>query len=143
VNVTPSEVAEENTVLVDNPVAVLLARRRILETAQELGLDTVESTMLATAVSELARNVLEHGGGGTASWEVLNVGNRCGLKVTFVDEGEGIRDLSSALSDGFTTGGGMGVGLPGAKRLVDELEIESTVGVGTKIDIVKWIRTAA
>ena len=125
---------------ITNPIEVLLARKSILADANELGFPEVDATKLATAVSELARNVLEHGGGGKVTWWTVDQGVRCGLKAEFEDRGTGIRDVEGAMTDGFTTGGGMGMGLPGARRLVDELEIDSVPGQGTRITITKWLR---
>jgi len=125
---------------VTNPIEVLLARKLILADANELGFPQIDATKLATAVSELARNLLEHGGGGRVSWWVVNNSGRFGIKVEFQDHGVGISDVDHALTDGFTTGGGMGLGLPGSKRLVDELDIDSEPGQGTRVTIVKWMR---
>jgi len=93
---------------------------------------------MVTAASELARNVLVHGGGGTVLIEVLNDGLRKGLKLAFQDEGPGIPDVSLAMRDGYTTGGGLGLGLSGAKRLSTDFEIESVVGKGTRVTIARW-----
>ena len=93
---------------------------------------------MVTPASELARNALEYGGGGTARLQVMNNESRRGLKVTFADEGPGIPDLEKALKDGFSTGSGMGLGLGGAKRLVNDFEIDSAPGRGTKVMITRW-----
>jgi serine/threonine-protein kinase RsbT len=93
---------------------------------------------MVTAASELARNALDHGGGGKVQLQVLNNDMRRGLKLTFIDEGPGIQDLEQALRDGFSTGNGMGLGLSGAKRLANEFEIESAPGKGTKVMITRW-----
>lgn len=97
-----------------------------------------EQTKMVTAASELARNVLRYGGGGHAELEQLQRGGRDGVRVTFVDEGPGIEDLEQAMTDGFTTGGGMGLGLSGARRLADEFDIVSIPGAGTTVTITKW-----
>jgi serine/threonine-protein kinase RsbT len=103
-----------------------------------LGFSLVEQTKMVTAASELARNVLDYGGGGKVELEVLQNELRQGLKLTFADQGPGIADLDQALKDGFTTGSGMGLGLGGAKRLVNEFEIDSAPGRGTKVSITRW-----
>jgi serine/threonine-protein kinase RsbT len=93
---------------------------------------------MVTAASELSRNTLIHGGGGRMHWSVLADGVRRGLQLRFEDEGPGIADLQLAMSDGYTSGGGMGLGLPGSKRLVSEFDLRSTPGQGTCVSIVKW-----
>jgi serine/threonine-protein kinase RsbT len=98
----------------------------------------VDQTKLVTAASELARNALHHGKGGSMAVEVLNSAARSGLRLIFEDQGPGIPDIEQALKDGFTTGSGMGLGLGGSKRLVNEFSIESEVGKGTKITVARW-----
>jgi serine/threonine-protein kinase RsbT len=98
----------------------------------------VEQTKMVTATSELGRNVVVHGGGGTARLELLAEGGRSGIRVTFQDQGAGIADIDQALRDGFTTGDGLGLGLGGSKRLVDDFEIGSEPGKGTRVTITKW-----
>ena len=104
----------------------------------EQGLSLVDQTKFVTAASELARNTLDYGGGGSVRLEALQEGIRRGVRLTFEDHGPGIADVSRALQDGFTTGSGMGLGLGGARRLVNEFTIESAVGVGTKVMIARW-----
>lgn len=106
--------------------------------AAEIKLSLVDQTKLVTATSELARNTLEHGGGGTMRIEMLENGIRKGVKLTFEDHGPGIADISLALRDGYTTGTGMGLGLSGSKRLVNEFDITSEPGRGTTVTIVRW-----
>lgn len=98
----------------------------------------IEQTKMITAASELARNTLRYGGGGYAELEVVANGSRRGVRVAFVDEGPGIENIELALTDGFTSGGGMGLGLPGARRLADEFELDTTPGQGTRVTITKW-----
>jgi serine/threonine-protein kinase RsbT len=98
----------------------------------------VEQTKMVTATSELGRNVVVHGGGGTARLELLGDSGRLGIRVTFQDQGPGIANVEKALKDGFTTGDGLGLGLGGSKRLVDDFEIESEPGKGTRVTITKW-----
>lgn len=116
---------------------VVAVRRRVREVSTELGFSLVDQTKLVTAASELARNTIIYGGGGTMHVEALN-GPRRGLRLTFEDKGPGIPDLELALRDGFTTGSGLGLGLGGAKRLVNDFEISSRAGQGTKITITRW-----
>ena len=117
---------------------VVLVRQAVRKWAQELGFGLVDQTKVVTAASELARNALIHGGGGTALLEVLNEGVRRGLRLTFMDQGPGIPDVEMALKEGYTTGSGLGLGLPGSKRLVNEFDIVSRVGEGTRVTITKW-----
>jgi serine/threonine-protein kinase RsbT len=98
----------------------------------------VDQTKLVTAASELARNALEHGGGGNMRIEAMRNGARQGLRLTFEDHGPGIPDVSLALKDGYSSGGGMGLGLSGSRRLVNEFEIQSEVGKGTKVAVARW-----
>ena len=104
----------------------------------ELKFSLVEQTKFVTATSELARNTLEHGGGGRMFAEMVENGARRGVKLVFQDFGPGIADLSLALKDGYTTGGGMGLGLSGSKRLVNEFDIKSEPGQGTTVTIIRW-----
>lgn len=117
---------------------IILVRQAVRQLAVELKFSLVEQTKIVTAASEIARNTLDHGGGGTVQVEVLEKANRQGLRLTFEDQGMGIADVDLALQDGFTTGSGLGMGLSGAKRLMNEFEIISQVGVGTKIAMTKW-----
>jgi serine/threonine-protein kinase RsbT len=117
---------------------VVSARQRVRQMAIELRFSLVDQTKLVTACSELARNTLDHGRGGQMSVEVVNGLTKTGLKLTFEDNGPGIPDIEAALKDGFTTGSGMGLGLGGSRRLVNEFAIETEVGKGTKITVVRW-----
>ncbi len=119
----------------DDVVRVRQATRTL---AVEVGLSLVDQTKIVTASSELARNTLDYGGGGGVTLEVIDQGNRRGLRLTFEDKGPGIADIEQALKDGFTTGRGMGLGLGGAKRLCNEFSIDSKVGAGTKVSIARW-----
>jgi serine/threonine-protein kinase RsbT len=116
---------------------VVTVRRRVREMCTKLGFSLVDQTKVVTAASELARNTVTYGGGGEMQMESLN-GPRVGLRLTFQDKGPGIPDIDLALRDGFTTGSGLGLGLSGAKRLVNDFEIHSRVGEGTKITIIRW-----
>ena len=117
---------------------VVIIRQAVRQFAVELGFSLVDQTKIVTAASELARNTLDYGGGGTVKLEALEAGIRRGLRLTFEDTGPGIPDIDLALKDGFTTGGGLGMGLSGTKRLVNEFNIVSHVGEGTKVTITKW-----
>ena len=120
---------------------VVRVRQRVRVVAAENGLSLVDQTKVVTAASELARNALVHGGGGLARVEVVRSGNgKSGVKIGFSDEGPGIPDLDLALTDGWTTGDGLGLGLSGARRLVDEFELTSKAGEGTSVVVVKWSR---
>ncbi|MGC4030500.1 MAG: anti-sigma regulatory factor [Tepidisphaeraceae bacterium] len=117
---------------------VVLVRQAIRNLAARLGFSLIDQTKVVTAASELARNTLEHGGGGSAQIEAVYRGITPGIRAVFEDQGPGIADTQAALSDGFTTGGGMGLGLGGSKRLVNEFDLHTAVGTGTRITIVKW-----
>lgn len=117
---------------------VVMARQAVRKLAQDAGMRLIDQTKLVTAVSELARNTVVYGGGGDMDWEVLDEGARTGIRLTFRDKGPGIPDIKLALTDGWTSGGGLGLGLTGARRLVDDFELDSTPGEGTQISITKW-----
>jgi serine/threonine-protein kinase RsbT len=117
---------------------IVLARQRVRYWTQQFQFSLVDQTKFVTAASELARNTLEHGHGGQLTIEALTYETRSGIRLTFEDAGPGIPNLELALKDGFTTGTGMGLGLGGSKRLVNEFDIETTVGKGTKVSVVRW-----
>lgn len=117
---------------------IVTVRQAVRRTAVKLGFGLVDQTKVVTASSELARNTLDYGGGGTALVEVLENGAKSGLRLTFEDQGPGIANIEQALTDGFTSGNGMGLGLGGAKRLSHEFEILSKPGEGTRVSIVRW-----
>ena len=129
-------VSSETVPLASEP-DVVTVRRRVREVSAKLGFTLVDQTKVVTAASELARNTLIYGGGGSMVLETLN-GPRIGLKLTFEDNGPGIPNIELALRDGFTTGSGLGLGLGGAKRLVNEFHVDSRVGEGTKVTITRW-----
>ena len=129
-------VSTENVPVMSEP-DVVTVRRRVREVAANLGFSLVDQTKVVTAASELARNTLIHGGGGSLEITTLN-GPRVGLQLMFEDHGQGIPDIALALRDGFTTGSGLGLGLGGAKRLVNQFDIDSQVGKGTKVTVVRW-----
>jgi serine/threonine-protein kinase RsbT len=119
---------------------VVRVRQMVRQAALTAKLPLVDQTKLVTAASELARNTLVHGGGGYARVEQVHNGRRAGVRVTFADEGPGIADLDLALTDGYTTGGGLGLGLSGSRRLCDEFDIDTAAGQGTRVTVVKWAR---
>ena len=117
---------------------VVRLRQSVRERAVGVGFSLVDQTKIVTAASELGRNTIQYGGGGHAYVEVVANGGRRGLRLHFADSGPGIADLTLAMKDGYTTGGGLGLGLSGAKRLSDEFDIDSEPGKGTKITIIRW-----
>ena len=117
---------------------IVSVRQVVRSWCLEVRMGLVDLTKVVTAASEIARNTLEYGGGGTMLLEEVRDGLRSGVRLTFRDEGPGIRDIDRAMTDGYTSGGGMGLGLGGTKRLVDEFNIESTENVGTTVTLTKW-----
>jgi len=117
---------------------VVKVRQVVRQWATELKFSLVDQTKLVTATSELARNALEHGGGGAMQAEIVEEGLRKGIKLAFRDQGPGIANIELALKDGYTTGGGMGLGLSGSKRLVNDFQINSEPGRGTTVTIIRW-----
>ena len=113
-------------------------RNRVKEYAVKIGMSLVNQTKLITAASELVRNMLKYGGGGETLIEVISKGRENGIRLVFEDKGPGIKDISLAMKDGYSTGKSLGLGLPGARRLVSEFEIKSEVGAGTTVTVVKW-----
>ena len=132
------------TVLLSDQRAVQTAedvvgiRQAVRQRAVELGFNLVDQTKIVTAASELARNTMQYGGGGTVTIEAIEEMGRRGLRLTFADQGPGIADLDLAMKDGYTTGGGLGLGLSGARRLSNEFNIESKPGQGTRVAITRW-----
>jgi len=117
---------------------IVLARQHVRRLTQALGFGLVDQTKMVTAASELARNAVIYGKGGVVRWETLTDGARRGLRLHFIDEGPGIPDLQQAMTDGWTSGTGMGLGLSGAKRLVNEFDIETAPGRGTRVTVTRW-----
>jgi len=124
--------------LVQTSEDVVSTRQAVRQCAVELGFNLVEQTKIVTAASELARNTVQHGGGGRVTIEGLEHHGRRGLRLTFEDNGPGIPDLDLAMRDGYTTGSGLGLGLSGARRLSNEFQIESQPGKGTRVTITRW-----
>lgn len=131
-------VTKTETLSVRVAAEVVSVRHRVRAFAVESGFSLVEQTKIVTAASELARNMIDYGGGGTVTIEMIDDGSRKGLRATFEDQGPGIVDIAEALRDGFTTGSGMGLGLGGAKRLSNEFHIYSALGQGTRVTIARW-----
>jgi serine/threonine-protein kinase RsbT len=131
-------VVKRDTVQIRTESDVVRARQTVRAWAQEVGFTLVDTTKLVTAASELARNTYDHGGGGEMTLEVHQEGERRGLRLVFVDHGPGIADIDLAMRDGYTTGKGMGMGLGGSRRLVNEFEIESKPKQGTRVAVTRW-----
>lgn len=131
-------VLRDDTLSIRTSDDVVRVRQETRTRAVEIGLGLVDQTKIVTAASELARNTLDYGGGGTARLQIVQNGPRKGLRLTFEDRGPGIPDIELALKDGYTTGNGLGLGLSGAKRLSNEFELESKVGEGTRVSITRW-----
>ena len=129
---------DDETLPVRSSNDIVVVRQVVRMRAVEIGFNLVEQTKIATAASELARNTINHGGGGSARLQSLRNGGRAGLRLTFEDKGPGIPDIELALKDGYTTGGGLGLGLSGARRLSNEFEIQSRPGEGTRVTITRW-----
>jgi serine/threonine-protein kinase RsbT len=117
---------------------IVRGRQAVRRMTQELAFSLVDQTKMVTAASELARNALIYGGGGMLRWEMLVDGGKRGLRLTFQDQGPGIEDIELAMSDGWSSGNGLGLGLTGARRLVNEFELDSTVGEGTRVTVTRW-----
>jgi serine/threonine-protein kinase RsbT len=130
--------ANSDKMPVRNSGDILLVRQAVRARSVELGFSLVDQTKMVTAASELARNTVDYGGGGNVVFETLSDNGRRGLRLTFEDQGPGIPDINLALKDGWTSGNGLGLGLSGAKRLVNDFHIESKVGSGTKVVITRW-----
>ena len=131
-------VSKTDTLPVRTDQDVVMARQAVRRMTQELGFSLVDQTKMVTAASELARNTVIHGRGGEMHYELLQDGDRQGLRLSFVDEGPGIANVTLALTDGWTTGNGLGMGLSGARRLVNDFHIESQPGQGTRVTITRW-----
>jgi len=117
---------------------IVRVRQEVRRQAVEAGLGLVDQTKIVTAASELARNLLDHADGGVVQVETISIGGKRGVRLTFEDHGPGIKDVEKALTDGFTTGKGLGLGLGGARRLSNEFRIDTKVGEGTRITIARW-----
>jgi serine/threonine-protein kinase RsbT len=133
-------VADEIRVAIRTDADVVTARQEARTLGTALGFSSTDLTLLATAISEVARNITTYAGEGQVSLRVVREGARHGIEVEAVDEGPGIANVELAMQDGYTTGNGLGLGLPGTRRLVDDFELVTTLGAGTRIRMVKWTR---
>ncbi|HWI26165.1 MAG TPA: anti-sigma regulatory factor [Stellaceae bacterium] len=131
-------VEKNETMPVRSAEDVVRVRREVRERAVAIGFGLVDQTKIVTAASEIARNTLDYGGGGELRLELLRSGARRGLRLTFTDRGPGIPDIERAMADGYTTGGGLGLGLSGAKRLSNEFDVRSAAGEGTVVMLARW-----
>ncbi|MEJ6023105.1 anti-sigma regulatory factor [Ramlibacter sp. PS4R-6] len=128
----------EGTLPIRSEEDIVATRQAVRQITQQLKFSLVDQTKMITAASELSRNTLVHGRGGHMRWELLEQGLKRGLRLHFEDQGPGIADLKMAMTDGYTSGGGMGLGLPGSKRLVHEFDLDSAPGEGTRVRITRW-----
>ena len=117
---------------------IVMCRQQVRKLTQQMRFSLVDQTKMITAASELSRNTVVYGGGGQMRWEILTQGLRTGLRLAFEDHGPGIPDIELALTDGWTSGSGMGVGLSGSRRLVNEFDIRTVVGEGTCVTVARW-----
>ena len=131
-------VLNKDTMKIEKEQDVVPFRNRVKEYAVKIGMSLVNQTKLITAASELVRNMLKYANGGVVLIEVISQGRDNGIRLTFQDKGPGIEDITLAMKDGYSSGKSLGIGLPGAKRLVNEFDIKSTVGSGTTVTIIKW-----
>ncbi len=130
----------EGQVAINSEGDIVIARKIVRDVAMAIGFGVTDVTRIVTAASELTRNVFRYAGSGIMSWRMLNAGEHIGIELTFEDHGPGIPDVEQAMEIGYTTSGGLGLGLPGARRLMDEMAIQSEVGKGTRVTVKKWRR---
>jgi serine/threonine-protein kinase RsbT len=128
----------QGEVTIETEADIVLTRRRVRELATATGFGPTDVTRVVTAASELARNVFQYAGKGSMRWRTIETNGRQGLELQFVDQGPGIPDVNIALQNGYSTGQGLGMGLPGTRRLMDEMEVQSQPGQGTTVTIKKW-----
>ena len=133
-------IQDQGEVRIETEADIAVARRAVRDLATKMGFGITETARIVTAVSELGRNVHKYAGRGIMQWHALRNGDSAGLELRFEDHGPGIADVSEALREGYSTGGGLGMGLPGAKRLMDQLDIQSKLGQGTTVTVTKWRR---
>jgi len=129
---------DEGSVAIVEETDIVTVRQTVREAAGQIGLGVTDVTRVVTAASELARNVFKYGNGGSMTWKLLESEFAEGIELTFQDKGPGIPDIEQALQDGFSTGGGLGMGLPGAKKLMDEMSVDSSPQIGTRVVVRKW-----
>ena len=135
--------ADEECIPIESEIDIVTARQKGREMAARLGFSSIELTLIATAISEVARNIVEYAREGEISLRVVTQGDKRGIVVAACDNGPGIPDIKLAMQDGYSTGKSLVLGLPGAKRLMDEFEIVSEVGKGTKVTMKKWVQNHA
>jgi serine/threonine-protein kinase RsbT len=133
--------ATQSDVRIADESDIVTVRKTVRDAAGQVGFGLTDVTRVVTAASELARNVYHYAGGGVMRWRTLEVSGRAGLELVFVDQGPGIPDVAHALQEGYSTANGMGMGLPGTQRLMDDFEIQSAVGQGTTVTVRKWRKT--
>ena len=133
-------IQDQGEVKIETEADIAMARRAVRDLASKMGFGITETALIVTAVSELGRNAHKYAGGGVMQWHTLRNGKNAGLELRFEDHGPGIANVEEALREGYSTGGGLGMGLPGAKRLMDQLDIQSTIGKGTTVTVRKWRR---
>ncbi len=136
--VTMHEVVAHEVIAIQSSEDVVRVRQSVRQWAVRIGMSLVDQTKIVTAASELARNTVDHGGGGQARIELLESGLHRGIRLTFEDKGPGIADLALAMKEGYSTGGGLGLGLSGARRLSNEFDMVSEIGRGTRVTIARW-----
>ncbi|MBM7694111.1 serine/threonine-protein kinase RsbT [Peribacillus deserti] len=130
----------KDTVHIQHELDIVQARQKGREISKKIAFGTVDQVRITTAISELARNIYLYAGSGDISIEEIHDGNKKGIKISAVDQGPGIADIRKVLEDGYSTSGGLGAGVPGVKRLMDDFSIDSAVGKGTAITAVKWLK---
>ena len=134
-------IEEYGEIRIENEKSFILIRKKIREISNMLGFLITDITRIVTSASELIRNIIHYAGTGIVQWHIINNNNRTGIEMTFKDNGPGIPDIKKAMKEGYSTGNGLGFGLPGTKRLMDEMEIISEVGKGTTVIIKKWLKS--
>jgi serine/threonine-protein kinase RsbT len=131
-------IADRDKIIINTEQDVILLKNRLSELCQKLNMSIIDRTKLLTASSELSRNIIKYAGKGEAMIDIVLYNNKKGIRITFTDKGPGIKDISLAMQDGYSMSSGLGIGLPGSKRLSDDFSIESEPGKGTVVSIIKW-----
>ncbi|HWQ20957.1 MAG TPA: anti-sigma regulatory factor [Methanotrichaceae archaeon] len=136
----PTDAEKHGVVKIQAEGDIVMVRKTVRNVTTQMGFGITDVTRVVTAASELARNIFRYAGSGAMEWQILNIKGKAGIELSFIDLGPGIPDISLAMQEGYTTSGGLGMGLPGSKRLVDELDVQSELGKGTIVTIRKWKR---